>query len=108
MERNGKMRNGLFPNNSYGKSGMANFCDGGAKAAMTFSAGHGHTFSLGVGYQWNAPTASTAFQAAEMNNDFVKNLKNERVFSSEFGYQYQNAWVHANVNAYYSRLDNVT
>lgn len=108
MERNGKMRNGLFPNNSYGKSGMANFCEGGAKAAMTFSAGHGHTFSLGVGYQWNAPTASTAFQAAEMNNDFVKNLKNERVFSSEFGYQYQNAWVHANVNAYYSRLDNVT
>ena len=58
--------------------------------------------------QWNAPTASVAFQAAEMNNDFVNNLKNERVFSSEFGYQYQGSWLHANVNAYYSRLDDVT
>ena len=106
MERNGKMRNGLFPNNSYGKSGMANFCEGGAKAAMTFSAGHGHTFSLGVGYQWNAPTASTAFQAAEMNNDFVKNLKNERVFSSEFGYQYQGDNWHAGANFYYMDYDN--
>jgi hypothetical protein len=38
----------------------------------------------------------------------VENLKDEHVFSSEFGYQYQNAWMHANVNAYYSYLDHVT
>ena len=43
-----------------------------------------------------------------MNNDFVQNLKDEHVFSADFGYQYQNAWVHANLNAYYSRLDHVT
>lgn len=108
MERDGKMRNGLFPNNSYGKSGEAHFGEAGAKGALTFSAGHGHTFTLGAGYQWNAPTASKAFQAAEMNNDFVNNLKDEHVFSSEFGYQYQGAWLHANINAYYSRLDHVT
>ena len=108
MERDGKMRNGLFPNNSFGKSGKARFGEGGGKAALTYSPGRGHTISIGAGYQWNAPTASVAFQAAEMNNDFVNNLKNERVFSSEFGYQYQGAWLHANVNAYYSRLDDVT
>ena len=108
MERDGKMRNGLFPNNSYGKSGKARFGEGGGKAALTYSPGRGHTFSIGAGYQWNAPTASVAFQAAEMNNDFVGNLKNERVFSSELGYQYQGSWLHANVNAYYSRLDDVT
>lgn len=108
MERNGKMRNGLFPNNSYGKSGQAHFGEAGAKTAFTYSAGRGHTFSLGVGYQWNAPAASKAFQAAEMNNDFVENLKDEHVFSSEFGYQYQGSWLHANLNAYYSRLDHVT
>ena len=108
MERDGKMRNGLFPNNSYGKSGMANFGEGGGKLALTYSAGRGHTLSIGAGYQWNAPAASKAFQAAEMNNDFVSNLKNERVFSSEFGYQYQGSWLHANINAYYSRLDHVT
>ena len=43
-----------------------------------------------------------------MNNDFVLNLKNQQVFSSELGYQYQNAWVHANINAYYNRMNHVT
>jgi hypothetical protein len=43
-----------------------------------------------------------------MNNDFVKDLKNERIFSSEFGYQFASSWIKANVNAYYSHLSDVT
>ena len=108
MQRDGKMRNGLAANNSFGKSGVARFLDGGAKLGLTFTPGRGHTLALGVGYQWNAPMASVAFSAPEINNDFATNLKNERVFSSELGYQFNNSWLHANVNAYYSRLENVT
>lgn len=108
MQREGYMRNGLFAENSYGKSGTAHFGEAGGKASATFNAGHGHVFSLGAGYQWNAPTASTAFVSPEMNNDFVLHLKDEHVFSSEFGYQFQNARIHANLNAYYSYLDHVT
>lgn len=52
--------------------------------------------------------ANAAFISPEICNDYVLNLGDEHVFSSEFCYQYQNAWVHANVNAYYSRLDHVT
>lgn len=105
MQRDGMMRNGLFANNSYGKSGRATFGEGGGKAALTFTPGRGHTLSIGVGYQWNAPTALVAFSAPELNNDFTTNLKNERVFSSELGYQFNNSWLHANVNAYYSRVE---
>ncbi|KXB84042.1 TonB-dependent receptor [Prevotella sp. DNF00663] len=108
MSRDGKMRNGLFPNNSFGGSGTATFAEATGKLALTLNAGRGHTFSMGASYGWNAPTASVAFQAAEMNNDFVTNLKNERVFSSEIGYQYLSSWLHANVSAYYSYVDRVT
>lgn len=108
MERKGYMRNGMFAENSYGKSGRAKFGEAGGKASMSFDAGRGHVFSLGAGYEWRAPMANTAFASPEMNNDFVANLKDEHVFSSEFGYQYQNAWMHANLNAYYSYLDHVT
>jgi len=108
MQRDGKMRNGLFANNSYGKSGTANFFEGGVKASAIFSAGHGHTFSLGAGYQYNAPTAYVAFSAPEMNNDFARNLKNERVFSTDLGYQYQSSKLHINLNAYYNHADQVT
>ena len=108
MRREGHMRNGFFAENSYGKGGTARFGEGGAKTSLSINAGGGHTFMLGVGYQWNAPKASTAFASPEMNNDFVLNLKNEHVLSSEVGYQYDGSWLHANLNAYYSRLDHVT
>ncbi len=108
MQREGNMRNGMAADNSFGKSGTAEFVDGGFKFGSSLNLGHGHAFTLGLGYEMRAPQASTAFASPEINNDFVQNLKNERVFSSELGYQYQNAWVHANVNAYYSRMTNVT
>ena len=108
MNRKGNMRNGLFANNSFGKSQNARFGEGGAKGSATFDAGHGHTFTIGAGYEWRPPMASTAFVSPEMNNDFVANLKDEHVFSSDFGYQYNGAGFHLNLNAYYSRLDHVT
>lgn len=108
MQRDGKMRNGMAANNSYGKSKTAEFLDGGVKFGSTLNLGRGNTLTFGIGYEHRAPQARTAFASPEINNDFVVNLKNERVFSTELGYQLQNSWLHANINAYYSRLTNVT
>ena len=108
MQRDGKMRNGLAKDNSYGKSGRADFVDGGLKFGSSLNMGRGNTLTFGIGYEHRAPQARNAFQAPEVNNNFVNDLKNERVFSTELGYQYENAWLHLNLNGYYSRLDNVT
>ena len=108
MNRHGNMRNGMFANNSFGKSGTAEFISGGGKFNGNLDLGAGNTVSLGIGYEKRAPQATTAFVSPEMNNDFVDNLKNEDVFSSEFNYQYINHWLHANISAYYSHLTNVT
>ena len=108
MQREGKMRNGLAPNNSYGKSGTAKFLDGGAKAGAQLDLGHGNAFLIGMGYEMKAPTARTAFLAAQINNDFVKDLTHEKIFSAELGYRLQNSWLKANLNAYYSHLYDVT
>ena len=108
MRREGHMRNGLFANNSYGKGEYARFGEGGVKGSLTYNAGNGHTFLIGMGYQWNAPKANAAFASPEMNNDFVLNLKDEHVLTSEIGYQFNNSWLHANINAYYNRMDHVS
>ena len=108
MERDGKMKNGLFAQNSYGKSGWARFLDGGVRGAASWDAGHGHVLSIGAGYQWNAPLANVAFAAAEMNNDFVRDLKNERVISTEISYQYSGSWLHANLSGYFTQVDDAT
>ena len=108
MQREGKMRNGLAPDNSYGKSATAKFLDGGAKAGLHLNLGQGHALMLGAGYELKTPAARTAFQAAQINNDFVRDLKNEKVLSAEAGYQMTNAWMKLNINGYYSRLKDVT
>ena len=108
MQRDGKMRNGLAPDNSYGKGKTASFLDGGGKAGIHLNLGYGHAVLLGAGYEWKAPTARTAFSAPQMNNDFALNLKNEKVFSAEVGYQLKTARIKANLNGYFSRLTDVT
>lgn len=108
MQRDGKMRNGLAANNSYGKSGSASFFDGGGKASIGWNAGHGHAVKIGGGYEWRAPMASTAFAAPEINNDFVQNLKCEQVLSGEFSYMYSGSWLHINLSGYYSHITDGT
>ena len=108
IQREGKMRNGLAPDNSYGKSKTAKFLDGGAKASLHYNVGRGHAFLIGAGYELKAPAPRTAFQAAQVNNDFVKDLKNEKVLSAEIGYQLKTSRLKGNVNFYYSHLGDVT
>lgn len=108
MQRDGKMRNGLAPENSFGKSGTAKFIDGGVKTGGSVNLGRGNTIIYGLGYEKKAPEAKMAFVAPEINNDFVDNLKNEDVYSFELGYQLQSSWLKANLNGFYSYLQNVT
>lgn len=103
MWRDGKMRNGMAENNSYGKSGTAHFLDGGAKAGININLGHGNIITAGVGYEVRAPQATTAFAAPEINNDFVKNLQNEHIASAEVGYSLNSSYVRANLTGYFTR-----
>jgi hypothetical protein len=101
MWREGFMRNGLFQDNSYGKSGKAHFLDGGMKMGSILNLGNGHAVTAGVGYELKAPTASVAFMCPEMNNDFVQDLRNEKVVTAEVGYAISNKWIRMNLTGYY-------
>ena len=122
MSRQGNMRNGMGQivnvdeggtyyieyDNSYGQSGTAKFLDGGFKLGSAIVLGKGHTVNFGIGYESRAPQASTAFVSPEINNNFVSNLKNEKVFSTEVGYQLSTSWFKANINGYLSYMRDVT
>jgi hypothetical protein len=108
IQRDGKMRNGMVADFSYGKSGVAKFLDGGAKAGLAYKFAPGNTVTLGAGFELKAPQAQAAFVSPEMTNDFVDNLKNEKVFSSELGYQFETSWLKANVGGYYNYITDVT
>ena len=108
MQRDGKMRNGMAADNSYGKSGTAKFLDGGLKSGITVTLPYGQAVTLGLGFEWKTPAPRTAFAAAQINNDFVKDLKQEQISSAELGYQWKNSLLSLNVNGYYAKLKDVT
>ena len=108
MWRDGRMRNGLAADHSYGKSGKARFLDGGAKLGTSLNLGYGNALTFGVGMEARAPKANTAFQAPEIHNDFVSNLHCEKVFTTELGYALNLSWLRANLNAYYTHTSQGT
>ncbi|MBQ9672415.1 MAG: TonB-dependent receptor [Prevotella sp.] len=117
MQREGKMSNGMgfvqladgtSFDNSFGKSKKGKFLEGGGKIGFSFNLGKGNAITLGGGYEQKAPQASTAFVSPEINNDFVVDLKNEKVLSGEVGYQLQTSWLKANISGYYSQVKDAT
>lgn len=108
MYREGRMRNGLAANNSYGKSGKARFLDGGFKAGSHLNLGHGNVITFGVGMESRSPQANTAFVSPEINNDFVNNLQNEYVGSAEIGYALNTTWLRLNLSGYYTHTSRGT
>ena len=111
IQRNGKMLNGIAESmglSSFGKSKTARFLDGGVKGGITYNLGAGSVVSIGAGYELKAPNANAVFVSPEMTNEFCANMKNEKILSGEFGYQFSSNWIKANINAYYSKLSDVT
>lgn len=103
MWREGNMRNGMAADNSYGKSDKARFLDWGIKTGFNFNLGRGNFLTIGGGYEMRSPQATTAFASPEINNDFVTNLRLERVGSVEIGYALNSTYVRANLTGYLSR-----
>lgn len=109
MWRNGHMLNGFYDpakgwdkNASYGKSQKARFLDGGFKMGSTLNLGKGNAVAMGIGMETRAPKASTAFVSPEMNNNFVDNLKNEKIISSELSYALNASWIRINLTGYFT------
>lgn len=108
MQRDGKMRNGMAQDNSYGKSKTAKFLDGGSKVGIQMRMSPHLTALWGVAYQTKTPTPRTSFAAAQVNNDFVKGLKNEKIFNLEHEIMLQTPRFNATLNAYYTTMKDVT
>lgn len=89
IEREGLMRNGRAPENSYGKSGKAKFLGGGGRMGLTLRPVGTQIITLNVGAQKDAPLARNSFVAPRIQNNFVQNLKLENNYNLELSYQFR-------------------
>ena len=104
MGRDGFMENGRYQNNSYGKSGLAQFVSGGGKAEIAYSLTRNHRFALGLGANSQAPLARNAFVAPRAQNNFVDHLTNEDIYDADLSYAFRFGDVVGKVSGYYARF----
>ncbi len=104
MEREGLMRNGRAPENSYGRSGASGFLGGGARAALVFTPAATHRITLAAGYDIQPPLSRNSFVAPRLHNNFVDNLTNEKIFTAEASYDFRIGNFSGRLAGYYTKF----
>ena len=85
FQRDGKMRNGRAPENSYGKGDTHRFLTYGAKAGITFKLDGRNSFTGHAFYGTEAPRPYDAYISSRTKDDVI-DLKVEKVFSADLSY----------------------
>ncbi|MCD4695254.1 MAG: TonB-dependent receptor, partial [Bacteroidales bacterium] len=102
--RTGHMRNGKFPENSYGDSEKHNFTNYGLKAGATYKITGRHLIDVNAMYMTRAPYFRTAYISARTRNEVVNDLSNEKIFSADISYIYRSPYLKARVTGYYTNF----
>lgn len=90
--RDGKMKNGRYPENSYGKGRTHSFVDMALKAGLTYKFNGRHFLTANVSYGTEAPLPNNAYlspRISDMTPEDVENgqkLESGRVFSADVNY----------------------
>jgi TonB dependent receptor len=104
--REGNVKNGLFPNNSFGKSANYDFYNYAFKAGITFKPANGHIFFLNATYETKAPFFDNAFLSVRTRDNVQDNLSSEKVSSAELGYVLTTPTVKFRATGFYTIFKN--
>ena len=86
FQRDGKMRNGRAPENSYGKGETHRFDPGALKIGATFKINGRNFIAAHAGYETRAPLFEYAYISPRIKDDAIEGLKPERIISGDISY----------------------
>ena len=108
MWRVGFMKNGRFPTNSEGKSEVKSFCEGGAKAGITYKITGRNYLVLNGAFNASAPSILNSFLASRIRNTYIKDLKTEKVASTDLSYVMSYPFMKLRVSLYFTQFFDVS
>lgn len=106
--RVGNMKNGRYPEESYGKSAKYSFCDYAAKAGATYKISGRHFLVLNLNYATMAPSFSDVFLAPRVRSAVIPDIKKKNVFSGDLSYIIRYPKVTARLTAFNTNFQNDT
>lgn len=107
-QRNGLMKNGIYPQNSFGNSRKVAFDNFGFKGGATYKLTGRHLFDINGIFMTNAPTMRNTFPNARLSNQITPNIDSEVIFGGDVSYILRAPRMKARATAYFSRVQNAT
>jgi hypothetical protein len=108
FSRYGRVKSGLFLNNSFGNSAENQFYNYSFKAGLTYKVAKMNYLFANARYQTRAPFFDNAYLSPR-TRDFVQdNLRSEHISSVEGGYSLISPTVKFKATAYYTKFENQT
>ncbi len=102
--RDGHVRNGLNPDNSFGESKRLSFYNYEFKTGVSYKLTSGNYFFANGSYQTKAPFFGNAYVSPRTRDVAVDDLRNQQVLSGEAGYVYNSPLVRFKATAYYTQF----
>ncbi len=106
MWREGLMRKGLFPDNSFGESEKLKYLTWGVKAGGDFRFTGRHLIVLNALASSNPPLFRNSFLSPRTRNTTTPGLKQETLYSADASYILRSPVIKGRLTAYYTRFDN--
>ena len=86
FQRDGKMKNGRYPDDSYGKGANHTFTDIMLKGGLTYKFNGRHMLTANVSYGSEAPLPYDAYVSPRITDRTISEIKSGRVFSADLNY----------------------
>jgi hypothetical protein len=106
--REGLMRNGRYPENSFGDGTKHNFTDYAVKAGATYKITGRHFVEANVTRMTRAPFIRNSYLSARVRDEVVPDLKSENISSGEFSYHLRAPQVKARITLYHTLFKNAS
>jgi len=103
--REGNIRNGIQPEESFGESEKADFFEYGVKGGITYKINGRNYLIFNASYNGMAPNVRDAFRAERQWNALVPDVTTEKITSIEGGYLLKSPYAKARVFGYYTRFE---
>lgn len=106
--REGNTRNGLFPDNSFGKGETKRFFNYGTKAGLTYKVNGRNYLYVNGSYATRAPFAQDILVSPRTRDQFAPILENTIIYSGEAGYFLRSPNLKAKATLFFAQFNNQT
>lgn len=108
FQRDGKMRNGRSPQNSYGKGETHRFDNGAIKVGATYKINGRNFISAHAEYTTVAPLFEYSYISPRIKDDAIDGLKSSRIMSVDLSYNWNYRRFRGTVGAFYTDMYDLT